>query len=458
MNLQSSPHRKQAVLLGLVASLCFSGCQSSQQFDNMPQEEVQAKPWQETISVQGEIKTASNTKLDVPGMGWSMRQLTEMVPEGSFVEKGQVIARFDAPNARLLLSQAELEMLRKELAELNVEDNLKLGKVQLNSETTKVQADLSLSQRYANMDLSIFAKNKILDYLIDTAYLKDKEQFLKWKSGQIPIRTQADKAVLLSQKETVSGELQKHKKSLSDLNLRAPHDGIFTLVPRWDGGKPQIGGQMWSGMEFASLPDLEQQIISFNVPEIQGQGLKEGAPVKVRFAGNGLELNLQISRVANNASTLSRESPVKYTVVEAKLDLAEVKKHGLKPGQSVQGNIQVVNQSKVMSVPNIALIQEAQEHFVMVKQGNQLIKKKVELGLRGAVRSEVKQGLSAGQSILLTPQQLDKKENTKGDKKDDKKDHPKDGKEVEKAKVAVMSIKGNRVKINASAFLQEALV
>ena len=48
------------------------------------------------LSVQagGELKSSKATPLMVPGQNWSSRRLTWMVPEGSLVKKGELIARF----------------------------------------------------------------------------------------------------------------------------------------------------------------------------------------------------------------------------------------------------------------------------------------------------------------------------------------------------------------------------
>jgi multidrug efflux pump subunit AcrA (membrane-fusion protein) len=332
------------------------------------------------------------------------------VPNGSLVEKGQVIATFDAAESRVQLSQSEVDLLRKELSEAAVVAQSNLGRAELGSESSKVDTDLNLSKRYANADLKIFAQNSILDKLVDIGFLTDKQGYLSWKKGQLGLRQDAEQAVIGSQKESINLKINQKRKSLSSLQLLAPHQGVFILKARWDGTLPQVGGKLWAGDEFGALPDLEKQVARFSIAEGAAFGLKEGQDVKVRLSGTGTELNLKVSKVGKTASTKSRESPVKYSDFEVVIDDAMVKLHALKPGQAVSAKVNLLDFPNVISVPNIALVQEGAEYSVLVMKGSQSEKRKIELGMRGPVRTEVKSGLKIGDEVVLTPQD-------KGDKK-----------------------------------------
>lgn len=387
----------------------LSACSGESANENVPVEILQPRSWQEEIVADGEIKAAASTQLNVPGTGWDERKLISMVANGSMVEKGQVIALFDAAQARVKLSQAETDMLRKELLELGVQANTELGRAELNSDRAKVTADLSLSQRYANADLKIFAQNKILDTLVDIGFLNHKQDYLKWKNNQIGARNNADQAVITSQKESVALTIEQQRKSLSALELKAPHQGVFFLKNRWDGSVPQLGSKLWAGEEFGSLPDLEQQVAKFSIAEGAAFGLKEGQAIKVRLAGTGTEFDLKVSKVGKTASTKSRESPVKYSDFEAPIGQELVRQLNLKPGQAITGRVTLLAANKVLTVPNIALVQEGADYFVYLMESSKQLKQKVELGLRGQVRSEIKSGLSIGAKLVLVPEKKEVK-------------------------------------------------
>jgi HlyD family secretion protein len=397
------------IFAAFVVMANLTSCSSESSNDAVPVEVVEARSWQEEIHADGEIKAAASTQLNVPGTGWDQRTLVSMVANGSLVEKGQIIAVFDAAQSRMKLSQAETDLLRKELMELGIQSNAELGRAELSSDSAKVTGDLNLSKRYANADLQIFAQNKILDTLVDIGFLNHKQDYLKWKNNQIGARSNADQAVVQSQKESVTLTIEQQRKSLSALELRAPHEGVFLLKPRWNGSLPQVGNKMWAGEEFGSLPDLEQQVAKFSIAEGAAFGLKEGQAIKVRLSGTGTELDLKVTKVGKTASTKSRESPVKYSDFEASIGQEFVRKFVLKPGQAITGRVTLLDSKKVLTVPNIALVQEGADYFVYLLDKSNKLKQKVELGLRGQIRSEVKSGLSAGARLVLVPEKKEDK-------------------------------------------------
>ncbi|MES2324768.1 MAG: secretion protein HlyD [Pseudomonadota bacterium] len=401
-----------AIALGLAAC-------SDDHADRVPSETLAPRAWLETLDVQGEIKAAANTQLLVPGTGWDNRELLAMVEDGSMVKKGDVVARFDAPRARMELSQAETELLRKVLGEQSLVDSAAVKKAELSADSAKVSGDLLLSERYADIkaESGVLTRNQILDALQDTGFLKNKRSYLGWKAGQVGTRTAAERAVIIAQKDSVSVNADQRRKSLAALELLAPHDGVFLLKASWDGNKPQIGASLWSTQEFGTLPDSGKLVAKFSVPEGQAFGLKIGQPLKARLAGTGSEFELKVSKVGNSATTKSRESPVKYSDFEAVIDPAIAKKLALTPGQSVRATVRLVERPAVLTLPNMALVQEGTAYAVFVGDQAPGVKKVVELGQRGAVRSEIKSGLAAGERILLLPVVKDDNLNNKQDKK-----------------------------------------
>lgn len=387
----------------LITALGLGACSSDQSTQTVPTETLVRRPWLETLVVDGAIETAANTQLPVPGIGWESRTLIDMVPDASLVKKGQVIARFDAPQSRMELSQAETELLRKALGETGVTANREINRATLFADQAKVDSDLELSQRYANVDLTVFTRNAILDVLQDVGFLNNKRGYLSWKTTQVDRRSNAERAVIESQKNSVSLTADQKRKSLAALEIIAPHDGVFLLSAKWDGSKPQVGGNLWSGEKFGVLPNLEKLVARFSVEEERTFGLKVGLPVRVRLAGTGDEIDLKITKIDSSASTKSRESPVKYSEFEAEVDRQSATRLALKPGQAISGTVRLIDQKEAITIPNLALVQEDAGYVLFARDGNKNVKQKVELGLRGAVRSEIKSGVKLGAQVLLIP-------------------------------------------------------
>jgi multidrug efflux pump subunit AcrA (membrane-fusion protein) len=392
-----------AVAASLAGAALLSGCDGASSAAAGPAETLAPRAWTETLEADGEIQAAANTPLAVPGSGWSGRVLVDMVADGSSVAKGQVIARFDAPQARAELSQADLELLRKTLAEEATRQNAAAEQGVLAGDRARVEDDLALARRYAGVDLSIFPRNKILDALADVGFLTQKRTYLDWKGGQAQARTAAQEAVLHSQRDSVAQNAAQQRKSLDALELVAPHDGVFLLAARWDGAKPQVGANQMAGEPFGALPDLDQLVAHFSVAEGQAYGLKPGLPVRVRLAGTGTELDLTVTRVGSSASPISPESPVKYSDFDAAIATTTAHKLGLKPGQALHGTVKLVQQAAALTVPNIALVQDGAAYAVYTVDAGRAVKHKVELGRRGPVRSEIRSGVAPGAHVVLLP-------------------------------------------------------
>lgn len=397
-----------ALAATLSVAALLSGCDAASQAPDGPGETLAPRAWTETLEADGEVRAAANTPLAVPGSGWTGRVLVDMVPDGSSVTKGQVVARFDAPQARAELSQADLELLRKTLAEEANRQNAVVEQGVLAGDRARVEDDLGLSRRYTGVDLSLFPRNEILDALADVGFLTKKRTYLEWKGSQVKARTGAQEAVLHSQRDSVAQNAAQQRRSLDALELVAPHDGVFLLAARWDGAKPQVGANQMAGEPFGALPDLDRLVAHFSVPEGQAYGLKPGLPVRVRLAGTGTELELTVTRVSNSAGVISPESPVKYSDFDAAIATDTARKLGLTPGQALHGTVRLVTKAAALTVPNIALVQDGAAVAVYTVDAGRAVRHKIELGQRGPVRSEVKSGLASGARIVLLPPKDDK--------------------------------------------------
>lgn len=384
-------------------AMLLAGCHDDAARQAGASETLAARAWSETLAADGEIKAAATTPLLVPGGGWERRVLLQMVPDGSSVRQGQVVARFDAPQSRMELSQADVELLRRTLAEQGNTANAGVDRIILSAEQAKVRDDLALSERYAKVDLTIFARNTILDALADVGFLTSKRGYLAWKGGQAQGRVAAQSAVLLSQRDSVEKEAERKRRNLAALDLVAPHDGVFLLGARWDGTKPQIGSNQMAGQEFGALPDQQHLLAHFSVPEGQAFGIRPGLPLRARLAGTGTEIALTISKVGSSATTQSADSPVKYSDFDAEIAPEAAARLGLRPGQALRATVQLVQRPAALTVPNIALVQDGAHFAVYTDEQGRQVKHAVELGLRGPVRSELKSGLAAGARIVLLP-------------------------------------------------------
>ena len=384
--------------LALLLLLALAGCGASSNEQALLI--VTSRDWQETLLARGEVVSANVTAMSVPGQGFQQRQVLSLIGDGSRVNKGDLIAQFEARSVSKELSTLELELLRNALQSANQRGAAMLSQINLKTEVADVEGQMRLSERYANADLQSISRNDLLDKLQDLGYLSSRRSLLDWRQSKQGERAQADASVIDAQRASLASTVDQRQASLAALELRAPHDGVLRLSSSWDGSKPQVGGTVWAGSAFANLPDLSALIARFSVPQTQAQDVKPGQRAELRVAGTGDLIQSEVLRVSASASVRNRESPVKYLEFDVALAADSLGKLKLSPGQAMTVTVYLRDRKNVLVVPNAALDLNETQARVQDEQGKWI---DVELGQEGGVLSEIKSGLAEGSVIRLSP-------------------------------------------------------
>ncbi len=385
----------------LPLALALSGCAA----DAVPpaSEIVSAGELLLSVDGEGELRSSKPMPLNVPGRNWASRQVEWMLPEGSVVKKGDLLARFIAPDGRQQLDQAMLDLQRNALARLSKEGDLEATRGRVSVDLAQVAVQLGIAQRYADADFSALARNDVLDAIEDSRYLGEKQDTLQWRRAQAGTRGGAELAVLDAQRATYELTARDRRADLDALELRAPNDGVLLLTPNWSGDKPSVGAAMYAGTEFGSLPDTSAMEVQIDLPQIEAQGVATGNSVELHPLGRpDQHFTSQLSWVASAAKTLGRESPVKYLSVRAPVPAEVIARHGLVPGQRFVARIVLAREADAIGVANVAIEQQDGKQWVRVREGRDFVRREVELGVRGTTRSRVLKGLRPGEEVLLS--------------------------------------------------------
>lgn len=391
----------------LPAMLLLAGCGAAGPAD-APVEQLRLQPLELVVEAAGQLKSSKSTPLMVPGTQWASRQLVWMKDDGSRVEAGEVVARFSPAQGELELSKALLDLQRNALSRQAKQDELGTLQGRVDVDLAQVGSDLTIAQRYAGADLEMFARNEILDAIQDQRFLGEKRGVLEWKRGQAGSRGETELAVLDSQKATYELNRDRRRDDLAALELKAPNAGVLVLSANWSGEKPKIGSTLWAGNEFASLPDPAALEVELALPQLEAQGAAAGAEVELYPVGRPAQtVRSTLSWVAAAAAVRNRQSPVKYVLMKALVPAEVAQRHGWVPGQAFRARIFVQRREQGLSVPNVAVVSDDGRTWVDVRNGRGVEKREVKLGARGPARSEVLEGLQAGDAVVLTPRRAD---------------------------------------------------
>ena len=365
-------------------------------------ERVDLEPARLVVYGEGSLNSTKPTALVVPGTQWSQRQLRWVLPDGSWVKKDEVVARFTAEQSKLNLATAMVDLQRNALA--RDAKQMELGDTQgkLTVDLDQVGGLLGIAHRYANATELAVARNKILDAVQDEHFLGVKQDTLNWRKGQSSTRGGAELALIDAQRATNDVLAKQSRDDLSALEVRAPNDGMFVLKPDWAGEMPKIGAAMWAGNAFASLPDTQAMEIEIWLPQTEAHDIKEGIAVDLAPLGvPDQKVRSQISWVAAAAAARSRDTPVKYLSMKASVPADAVTRYRWVPGQRFRAAILLLESDKALTVPNIALTTSGDATSVTVRDGSHSEVRTVRLGVRGPSRTEVLEGLKPGDTIVL---------------------------------------------------------
>lgn len=365
-------------------------------------ETVHAAPMEFSVQGEGELRAAKSTALVVPGPAWTSRQVTWMLPDGSPVAKGDLVARFSAEQSKQDLAQARIDLERNLLARLGKQAELADSHGKLGVDLTQVAGQLAIAQRYANAGPEAMARNDILDAVQDAHYLGVRQGILQWREQQSSKRGSAELAVLDAQHATFDTVARQKKDDLDALELRAPHDGVLVLEKSWSGEVAHTGSSLYAGNPFGSLPDLAALEVQLAVPQIETQGIRVGDSVELHpWGAPEQHVSAKLSWVAAAAQSRSRQNPVKYLMMKAEIPADVAHRYGWTPGQHFVSKIVLLKLDHGLSVPNVALGSGDHGPSVQVLVDGKPQRRAVTLGVRGPTRAQVLGGLVEGERVLL---------------------------------------------------------
>ncbi|HEY3520069.1 MAG TPA: HlyD family efflux transporter periplasmic adaptor subunit [Rhodanobacteraceae bacterium] len=365
-------------------------------------ERVQAGPLLIAVQAEGELHAIKSTSLVVPGQQFSNRQLAWTLPDGSPVKKGELVARFSADRSKQDLDDALIDLQRNALTRAGKQSDLDDSQGKLEVTLAETDTQLDIAHRYAHATILAVARDKILDSVQDEHFLTRKEQITQWRLQQSGTRGAAELAVIDAQHATYALKAKQKRDDLGALEVRASHDGVLVLQDDWSGVKPSVGGTMWGGQNFASIPDTSSMEVELQVPELQAQGIAAGDAVVLHPAGApDQQVSATLSWVADAALPKSRESPVKYISMKAGVPAAAALRYGWTPGQHFVARVILLDAKSALSVPNLAIANGTSGPFVRLSEGGKVIERMVTLGVRGAARAQVLRGLQPGDEVLL---------------------------------------------------------
>lgn len=318
---------------------------------------------------------------------------------GDSVDVGTPILKLDLQSAETEYNKLldEQQMKRLELEKLKVTNQSKLSEMEMKLKVSRMELDRKAvelrNERYLD-SLGAGTTDKVrqveLDYNVSQLKLREDEQ--KYINEQA--LCEADFKVKELDLNIFHKGLAETKRTLDDAQIRSPRKAILTYVNN------EIGAQVGEGTKVAIVSDLSHFKIEGEIADTYGDRIAAGSKAVVKIGSDKLE------GTVSDVTPLSKNGVISFTV-----QLDEDNHRRLRSG--LKTDVYVMNAVKddVMRIANASYYVGKGEYELFVVNGDQLLKRKVQLGDSNYEYVEVISGLQPGDEVVVSDMSSYKEKN-----------------------------------------------
>ena len=391
--------KKSVFFYGLLAfTMAMSACVPSDSSD--PALVADTTDVEFRVAAHGELVASELIPIALPGSIRMSFNISWMAPEFSDVRKGDVIARFDDSKIRFEQETTALSVAKSDFKLANTDRTGDLDLTRIEHESQRVEGERDISETFANADERLFSRNEMIDTLADMDYLDTEAAFLEWQSNTFDKRTQAERNMIIAEREGDLSKLQKQEVALQMMELRSPADGTFVYArTRW-GNKLSKGDTVYPGMPIGLLPVRGKVKARLYVPENDAVGLAKGQLVRFRLdSATDREFTGYVEVVSPVASPRNRRDPQKFFSVEAIID--DVDPTIMRVGSSLRAEVITGSINGGIVVPTQVVYGDTSDAHVYVLRGGETERRIVKIGRRSPDLIELTAGVTPGDRISL---------------------------------------------------------
>ncbi len=357
-----------------------------------------------TVTTSGELSARESVNINAPANAQQARiyqlMIESIVPEGTVVDSGDVVAELDRSQAATRLSEVTLALEKATAVyeQAMLDSTLTLSQARESIRTM----ELELEERLIAMELAVYEAPSIRRQ----AEIDHEKADRALTQARINYGTQENQA--RAKMREVGADMGRERNQLQIVQLvmtgftvRAPAPGMVIYVKEWNGRKKVAGSQVspWDPT-VATLPDLTQMESITYVNEIDIRKIQTGQPVSLTLDSDpDKRLTGTVTRVAN----VGEQRPnTDAKVFEVRIEI-ETGDTTLRPGMTTGNAIQTGLYEDVVYVPIEALSNEDGVPFVYQQDGGRVRKQEVVAGAMNDNEVIIELGLEENDRLLLVP-------------------------------------------------------
>lgn len=370
-----------------------------------------------TVAATGAVAATSQVDVRSRATGTVM---AVYVDEGVHVDKGQLLATIDDPDARAILNQVKAQVMQARATLANTQAKLQTIKVGARPEQI-AQAKQSLAQAQANLDFAKmnldrqkqlfdqgFIPHAALDqaqnqYAVSLAQLRSAEQQLQLlMAGPLPSDVAAGEAEVRQSEAALANtqaQFQNASERYNESFIRAPIAGVVAKRSI-EVGQTVIGGTATSGNSVFTLANVTPLLASVSVDETDIARVQLGMSATIAVDSlPAVAFTGVVQRIAPAGVVVQNVN--QYTVtVEIKNPVP-----ALRLGMTLNVDFIIARAQNALLVPNEAVRGTVDHVIYLVGAQDKLAPHPVVTGITNGRLTEIKTGLEEGQRVYLGPGQ-----------------------------------------------------
>ena len=293
------------------------------------------------LALTGQLRAQQSTIVNVPRNSslWSFL-VTELAPEGSVVQEGDLLVRFDSTE----LAQQILELEKQK-------EDARIGIAQKKAEQEAALQDLRLAVATAQKNLNTAELYLGIDRSLIPAADADRHQF-DYDKAQVELEKSSERLaghgaasaaeLALNQLELDRAEieLERVKTELDRMTIRAPTPGLVIHGLTNEGRKIEVGDALFKGNQVVILPDMSHVMVRATAFDSDYALLNLGDDALITFdAYPNRAFSGSVLSLPDTAKPKDRNSDLNIFVIEIlvhELDLSI-----MKPGMTARVEVPV---------------------------------------------------------------------------------------------------------------------
>jgi len=356
----------------------------------------------------GEIRAVEAVFVTAP-REWSMElQIIELAPEGSFVEKGDFLVRFDASTLEDELATAEdnLKQAEADLRSIETQQASRMSGLETNLQIAEYSREAArIKLELLKFESEVRKEEARLD--LEKELIRYDETVNKKETQKIIDATEHQKASI--RVEQAKASLASMKRRIEQLTLRAPISGM--VVYQEIGGmntsrhKADIGDNAMPGQPVVSIPDLSSMKMVAQVNEMDVGSLKSGQRVELwldAFENSVYHGTLtDVAPLVEKIEEWWRPQPTTKAPSFEVTILIDEQDPMLKPGMTARGRIVIEEIPDVLTVPIGAVFESDDGSTVVFTRTSFPDPVPVRQGKRNDRCTIIEEGLREGDEVAL---------------------------------------------------------